>query len=227
MTDICWFAFFRRDRPAEPAELDAVRAIIAQTPDVSDVLLHTPAQAHDPYLHDGAPPVLAMQLIFPTIAGLEAALDGHLRRLIPWAGATASQQAMLVRRFPVPDPEFRHGPDGRACTYLVAYEGEAEDTPAWLAYYIAHHPPIMARFPGIRAIEIYTRLDWCGAVPWPREAAMQRNKVVFDSPEALTAALNSPVRHEMRADFHKFPPFTGRNTHYPMLTDCVLSGATG
>jgi hypothetical protein len=35
---------------------------------------------------------------------------------------------------------------------------------------------------------------------------------------ALTAALNSPVRHEMRADFKQFPPFSGANTHFPMLT---------
>jgi hypothetical protein len=47
---------------------------------------------------------------------------------------------------------------------------------------------------------------------------MQRNKVVFDSPEALTAALHSPVRHEMRADFNAFPPFSGPVRHYAMAT---------
>jgi hypothetical protein len=29
------------------------------------------------------------------------------------------------------------------------------------------------------------------------------------------------VRHEMRADFKNFPPFTGGNTHFPMLTRTV------
>ena len=57
----------------------------------------------------------------------------------------------------------------------------------------------------IRELEVYTRLDWVSAVPWPRLYFMQRNKVAFDSPEALTHALNSPVRHEMRADFRTFP----------------------
>ena len=42
--------------------------------------------------------------------------------------------------------------------------------------------------------------------------------VAFDSPAALSAALNSPLREEMRADFRKFPPFSGRVTHFPMLT---------
>jgi hypothetical protein len=50
---------------------------------------------------------------------------------------------------------------------------------------------------------------------------MQRNKVVFDSPAALTAALNSPVRHEMRAAFARFPAFTGPITHFPMATMIV------
>jgi hypothetical protein len=52
---------------------------------------------------------------------------------------------------------------------------------------------------------------------------MQRNKVVFDSPAALAAALNSPARHEMRAAFRRFPPFTGPITHFPMATTTVLA----
>jgi hypothetical protein len=76
----------------------------------------------------------------------------------------------------------------------------------------------MKRFPGIRELEIYTRLDWCGFLPWRRVDYMQRNKVVFDDAASLNAALNSPVRDEMRIDFKQFPPFTGGNTHYPMAT---------
>ena len=53
---------------------------------------------------------------------------------------------------------------------------------------------------------------------------MQRNKVVFDSAAALATALNSPVRHEMRAAFGRFPPFTGPITHFPMATLIVESG---
>jgi hypothetical protein len=83
----------------------------------------------------------------------------------------------------------------------------------------------MARFPGIRQVEIYTCIDWCGGLPWPRVAHMQRNKVVFDDRAALTAALNSPVRHEMRAAFGRFPPFTGPVTHFAMATTTVLPKA--
>ena len=54
---------------------------------------------------------------------------------------------------------------------------------------------------------------------------MQRNKVVFDNQAALTAALNSPVRHEMREAFHRFPSFTGPITHFPMATTTVMPKA--
>jgi len=40
----------------------------------------------------------------------------------------------------------------------------------------------------------------------------------LDSADALTQALNSPVRHELRACFKTFPPFTGAITHYAMAT---------
>jgi hypothetical protein len=54
---------------------------------------------------------------------------------------------------------------------------------------------------------------------------MQRNKVVFDNQAALTEALNSPVRHEMRDSFHRFPAFTGPITHFPMTTTTVMPRA--
>ncbi len=47
---------------------------------------------------------------------------------------------------------------------------------------------------------------------------MLRNKVVFNS----AAALNSPVHHEMRADYKTFPRFTGPVSHYPMATLSVF-----
>jgi uncharacterized protein (TIGR02118 family) len=195
--------------------------IVAATPHLERALIFTPASAHDPFLDDGAPPQLAAELYFADIAALEAAAasQGQLQALAvadrfpSLAGAAITQQAMLVRPFPVPEP---HGPAG--CTYLVSYEGAAEDLNGWLAYYIEHHPPLMIRMPGIREFEICTRIDWCGFLPWPRVDYMQRNKTVFDDPAALTAALNSPVREAMREDYKKFPPFTGKASHYPMTT---------
>jgi hypothetical protein len=217
---VCWFGQF----PTALADLEWVADMLVATPALRQGLILTPSSTHDPYLHDGPPPRLVLQLYFDDIAALEAALrsDGHLQRLRALNLAGATQQAMLVRRSPVPDPVFRTPPGELPCTYLVAYEGVADDLPTWLAHYLDDHPPVMARFPDIRQIEVYTCIDWCGGLPCLRVAHMQRNKVVFDSPAALTAALNSPVRHEMRAAFGRFPPFTGPVTHFPMATRTVL-----
>ncbi len=229
---VCWFALFNSESPigqVSDEEIDWLDEVIATTPGLADARLYSAGSTIDPYIDDGPPPRLALQLYFDDIAALEAAVwrNGHLQLL---AGrdalpslkqAAVTQQAMMVRRFPVPDPTFRTVPGEHPCTYLVAYEGEAADPNAWHAFYLTDHPPIMARFPAIREIEIYTRIDWCGFLPWRRVDYMQRNKVVFDSPAAMTAALNSPVRHEMRAGFRNFPQFTGPITHYPMLTRTI------
>ena len=77
----------------------------------------------------------------------------------------------------------------------------------------------MAQLPGIRAIEIYTRVDYRSTLPVPRACAMQRNKVVFDDADALEHALASPVRAAMRKDFDALPPFTGTTPHFPMASE--------
>lgn len=231
-----WFAIFRDD--ANPrvrisdADRAAVRALVAATPGAARATVYTPETAKDHYVDDGPSPQLAIQIDFGELTDLEAALgpDGHLQALArpgavsSLAGASTVHQAMARRGYDVPDPVFRTPAGGLPCSYLVHYPGPAADTAAWLRHYVAHHPPIMRRFPGIRAIEILSRIDWIDAMPWARADAMQRNRVVFDSPEALTAALQSPVRHEMRSDYHAFPPFEGGSFHFPMATDVVKAG---
>ena len=186
-------------------------AALAAAPGVQKMHVYTPDKAHDPFLNDGAPPQLVLQLYFDTLASLESALDGSLSPI----REICQVQAMRVLPYAVPEPKEPR------CTYLVAYEGKAEDEKAWHAHYLAHHPPLMARLPGVRELEIYLPLEWRSAPGWRRASCMQRNKVAFDSAAALTAALNSPVRHEMRADFKAFPAYSGRITHYPMSTQVL------
>lgn len=225
----CWFATFEREDTPQghltEADAAAIGALVAATPRLRAADMHLPASASDIYTADGPSPLLALQLYFDELTDLEAAIaaGGHLQALARpgafagLAGASATHQAFCVRGFPAGDGRL---PEPR-CSFLVHYPGPANDLNAWLAHYIASHPPIMRRFPGIRQIEILTRVDWIDALPLPRAGHMQRNRVVFDSPEALTAALNSPVRHEMRADYHEFPPFAGGSLHFPMWTRTV------
>lgn len=227
---ICLYLSFRsRSNPSlDSGEMAKLEALLRSTPKLRKALVHTASEADDPYLKDEPPPHLVLQLYFAALPDLETALarGGHLdaisshREFPGLAGAEVTQQAMTARSFAVPEPAFGN-PGAPYCTYLVSYEGEAEDLNAWLDHYLEKHTVHMASFPGIRELEVYTRLDWVSAVGWPRENFMQRNKVAFDSPEALTAALHSPVRHEMRADYKTFPPFTGPVKHFAMATRIV------
>jgi hypothetical protein len=79
-------------------------------------------------------------------------------------------------------------------------------------------PAFMSRFPGIRDIEIYTRLDYHCDLALARSYTMQRNKMAFDSVDALNIALTSSVHDEMREDFKRFPPFSGDIQQFPMLS---------
>ena len=225
----CLFLSFRlrADAFVSNGELAKLNNMLRATPALSKALIHLPARASDPYLDDGAPPQLVLQLYFAQLPELEAALarDGHLSVLLSrdefpaLTHADATAQAMLVRPFTVPEPSVATGYP--YCTYLVSYEGEAEDLNAWLGHYLGKHIGHMTQLPGLRELEVYTRLDWISVLPFPRVSYMQRNKVAFDCAEALTRALNSPARHRMREDYHAFPPFTGGNTHYAMKTRVV------
>ena len=222
----CLFLSFRSVTAPSTVESAKLDALIRTTPRLVKGLLHSAANASDPYVKDGPSPSLVLQLYFAELPELESALSrhGHLAGLTSsaefptLARAEIAQQAMLVRPFAVPEPRFRTAPGEPHCTYLVSYEGEAEDLNAWHAHYLESHTGHMAMFPGIRELEIYTRLDWVSLLPWTRQDFMQRNKVVFDSADALQCALHSPVRHEMREDFKRFPKFTGPNNHFAMAT---------
>jgi hypothetical protein len=232
------FVIFRNEaapaRRISPTDTAGMVALVRGTPDLRRGMVYTPVDYHDPYLDDGPGPILALQLEFDTLAGLEKNLvrGGYLQMvadpvLFPsLAGATAIQQAMLTRRFPVPRP--RPLVDGaKFCTYLVEYPGAATDYNAWLTHYVMHHPQLMAKFPDIRQAEIYTPATIISALPFPFIHRMQRNKVVFDDQQSLNASLVSEVRHEMRRDFENFPAFTGSNLHAALDTVVVVPAGDG
>lgn len=231
------FAFFLsfENRSGESATLRAqthpiLRDLLSNVGGLERALIFTPETAQDQFNDDGAPPPLSLQLYFAELPALETAVsaDGPLQPLVGTGilgeigEAMASQQTFYVRAFPVDDPVVRPGASGLPCSYVVHYPGPAADINEWLSHYVANHPPIMRKFPGIRSIEILSRIDWCGSLPWPRANHIQRNRVMFDCPKALTAALQSPVRLAMHDDFALFPPYEGGNFHYPMATEEVL-----
>lgn len=229
---ISWFCVWEAPKGIEKPKLDSydlngLHALLRGCPQLVKGHILTPAEAHDPFYADTseASPPLIVQLEFNQVADLESALKqgGYLSSLLDpvqlpsMRGAPPAQQAMLARRYPVAEPTLASG-DGSSLTYWVEYAGPAEDENAWLEFYVAHHPQLLAKFPGIRQFEIYTPATTICGLPIPVRPCMQRNKTVFDSALAMNIAMQSPVRAALREDFHRLPPFKGEALHYPYRT---------
>ena len=204
-------------------------ALIRGCPRLIEGHIMTPVHAHDPHyaaeLHTS--PALVLQLEFVEIADLEQALrpHGYLQALahddlLPsLVDATASHHAMLTRRYPVAQAADEAATE--LLSYMVEYEGPAKDENAWHMFYVTGHPPLLAKFPHIRKIEIYTPAVLISALPFAVRRSMQRNKTAWDNADAMNAAMASPVRAALRKDFHNFPEFEGAAAHYPFRTVSV------
>ncbi|WP_250474246.1 ethyl tert-butyl ether degradation protein EthD [Caballeronia sp. GAFFF1] len=184
------------------------------------LIVHEPiTQRVDPRIAPATDaPSCVLQLYFDELATLEAAAsrDGPIHRALQAQSLCErfTQQVMAVRALVSTTP----GRETRVqrCTYLVGYEGPAEDFDTWLAHYLQHHAPLMSTLPALRELEIYTRIECTIGLPCARVNAMQRNKVVFVDASALADALASPVRDLMRRDFHALPPYQGGTPHFAM-----------
>ena len=210
----------------DPGDMRGLQALVRECPGLTAGHILTPVEAKDPYYDNAAgSPSLILQLEFDDIALLEGHLriNGYLACLaaatfLPGLrGTDATQQAMLTRRYPVPE-ERSYATDESVLSYWVEYAGPAEDESAWHNAYVRHHPHLLARLPGIRSIEIYTPVVAICELRLPVRGCLQRNKTVFDSPEAMTAAMLTPARDALREDFRKLPPFEGAALHFPFMT---------
>jgi uncharacterized protein (TIGR02118 family) len=175
--------------------------------------------AKDPLVDDGPGPLLIAMLAFADEDALgnaiaSPAFEQSLARLPD--GVRAAGEAMECRHYPVAGaavPAQLRAP----FSYVVRYHRPAEDEAAFVANYVATHPPTLARLPGIRNIMCYFPLERPNPPGLAKANYMLGNEVVFDDIAAFNRAMASPVRHELRAHYRAFPPFSGANTHYPML----------
>lgn len=225
---LTWFCIWQADAvlALDVYELNALQALVSGCPGLHAGHILLPANALDPHYPDqDGSPSLIVQLEFSDVAAFELMLrpDGYLAALADPAflpslnGATASQQAMLIRRYPVSKAQVRSA-NANSLSYWVEYTGPATDPNAWHDHYTRHHPHLLSRFPGIRAIEIYTPAPVVCGLPLPERSCLQRNKTVFDDAEAMNLAMKSPVRAALRADIHSLPPFQGAALHFPFTS---------
>jgi uncharacterized protein (TIGR02118 family) len=128
---------------------------------------------------------------------------------------------MEMQFFPVAG-ESEPAPLTAPVSYVVRYHRPAENEAGFIEHYVANHPPILGKFPNIRNVICYLPIGFDDPNGIESADYMLGNEVVFDSLEDLNAALQSPVRHELREDFKTFPSFAGANTHYAMIRNRLV-----
>jgi uncharacterized protein (TIGR02118 family) len=211
------------DRDAAP--------VWATLPGLTAVDLYQPMRGgtHDPFNNDGAGPLLMAMLQFPSQRQLEAGLaDPRFKNTLADRPAdVVTTGTSFERRFYPVGGAANAEPRLRApFSYVVRYHHPAQNPEEFVSHYVADHPPILGKLPEIRSVLCYLPVAQTASGVLPPADYMVGNEVVFDSPEAFNAAMASPVRLELRAHFRSFPPFTGKNTHYPMMRR-QLPGRTG
>ncbi len=199
-----------------------VREALAGLRGLACLDLYTPAEAPvcDPFVDDGAGPLMMLMLDFATRDALASAVAGGggaaAGSLAPEVAATG---AAFERRFYPVGEDAAPAPLKAPFSYVVRYHRPADDEAAFVSNYLASHPGTEARLPGVRSIMCYLPLDDVradDAAGLPSAGYMIGNEVVFDDIGAFNAAMASPVRQELRAHYRDLPRFTGANTHYPM-----------
>ena len=199
--------------------LDAATRAWRELPGLSALDLYRPIAdgAHDPFNNDGPGPVFIAMLAFPSRAALAQAL-ASAEFALSLGGRPSGRSfagCAFERQFYPVGGETSPAPLAAPFSYVVRYYKPAEDEAAFIRNYVETHPPTLGKLPGIRGVMCY--FPQAIAAPGvPPAGTMIGNEVAFDDVAAFNAAMQSEVRQELRRHFREFPPFTGRNTHYPM-----------
>lgn len=197
-------------------EIDAMRAMVG----IAELHQFIPVASHDPYVNDGAGPLLMLEFGFSSSPALDEFVTNPdwvigVTRVSGDPAISLTHDAFETRFFPTAGQQ-EQVPRTAPVSYVVRYYRPAENEVDFRAHYVTHHPPILGRLPGVRNVICYSPFA-CAPVPSVSSGdCMLGNEVVFDSVEALNDALASRVRDELRQDFHTFPKFWGANTHFAM-----------
>jgi hypothetical protein len=224
---IAWFLTFNGPEEQRPDAPDWFRGnalgAISGHPGVVDINLFTAERGSDPFHDDGAGPLLMVQVDFDDVGNLNSLLatsgiqNSFLFNTEQMPAGCDAVQGVYQTVDQIVEGQSAVLPRTAPLSYAVRYFRPAEDEKAFTDFYVAHHPQVEAKFPGIRNIYCYLPVPRDNPTAVPVEDIMIGNEVVFDSLDDFNAAMKSDVRLLMREDFAKFPAFSGPTTHFAML----------
>jgi len=178
---------------------------------------------HHPELHAGDDPCIenqqspgsVLQCYFDNISYAEAAL-AEKSFLYDWLSEAGGVDQFFCQIMSVRYYLTSKSPrDNTLTSYLVGYQSQDELSHYWVGEYLKTHPVLLTQLPAVVGVEVYTPVNFYSDYPFV-ERFIQRNKVVFNSVEELSASLNSPVRKLLREDYQRLPVMDLKSPHYPM-----------
>lgn len=177
---------------------------------------YVPEPGDVPQFDEGPRPPLLVELNFASAADAGRALDSDALHATIGLGAdeAATIDVYEPKLYPIPghaSPPPRTAP----LSFVVRYFRPAPDEAAFIAFYTANHPLLLARFPGIRNVLCYEPAGVRLPEGVSDSGAFFGNEVVFDDLGALKRALDSDVLAELMAEGRTFPPY-GHCRHHAM-----------
>ena len=206
-------AWFRDARVPDLADLACVDYVDLYTPSSGD---HT-----DPFVDDRDGPILMVQTGHADLLDVQKFLVSPAFAAASVLGAAGisglclTHDVMTQEFFAVGDDEAPR-PMEAPLSFVVRYHEPCEDSAVFTGHYRQGHATALAQLPAIRNVLVYARTEWDDPSSVERAEYLLGNEVVFDSLDHLNAALNSPLRHELREHYKSFPGWSGHNTHYAM-----------
>jgi hypothetical protein len=183
-----------------------------------DLYEPTDERSQDPFNRDTDAPLLIALLDFESEDALRRAMSSaplaDVLDAVP-QGLATTVTALERALYPV-DGDPRGSDPEAPISYVVRYHRPADDEELFTRNYVASHPPTQARLPGIRSVMCYFPRPDLNPSQWPSLDYLIGNEVVFDTVADFNAAMQSPVRQELRAHYRDFPSFSGANTHFLM-----------
>ena len=98
-------------------------------------------------------------------------------------------------------------------SYFVKYDGQPENTSAFLQHYRNDHAKILNHLDGIEGLILHTPVEWLDPYPVNKGSVSLLAQMKFESIEALNQGLTSEARKNARLDFEAFPKFSGQIIH--------------
>src|SRR5438445_7095652 len=116
---------------------------------------------HDPFVDDGAGPLLLAMLHFNTAEQLSRTIvtPAFARSLEGLPQGVAITGTPFERRLYPIGGEATPGPLTAPFSYVVRYHRPADDEAEFVSHYLSDHPPLLAKLPEIRSVLCYLPFD--------------------------------------------------------------------